>query len=120
MIHHRRIYLSGSGEDVRGEDRLEKSRPEGGEVAGKMFGDAFVRFHLHPDVRASVLQGGGTVLLRLADGKGWRFRASGALVSTQDSIYLGQFDRVRRSQQILLTSVSDVDNTVIKWAFQRV
>ena len=38
----------------------------------------------------------------------------------QDSIYLGQFDRVRRSQQILLASDSDADNTVIKWAFQRV
>tara|TARA_B000000460_G_C21212711_1_gene262999 strand:- start:210 stop:467 length:258 start_codon:yes stop_codon:yes gene_type:complete len=85
-----------------------------------MFGDALVRFHLHPDVRASALQGGGTVLLRLADGKGWRFRASGAQVSMQDSIYLGQFDRVRRSQQILLASDSDADNTVIKWAFQRV
>ena len=120
LIHHRRIYLSGSGEDLRGEDRLEKTRPGGVEVAGKMFGDALVRFHLHPDVRASALQGGGTVLLRLADGKGWRFRASGAQVSMQDSIYLGQFDRVRRSQQILLASDSDADNTVIKWAFQRV
>jgi uncharacterized heparinase superfamily protein len=38
VIHHRRLYLTGSGEDLRGEDRLAGDTPP-----------AFVlRFHLHP------------------------------------------------------------------------
>jgi len=120
LIHHRRIYLNGSGLDVRGEDRLEQVAPEGGKVSDKIAGGAVIRFHLHPNVRASVLHGGQAVLLRLADGKGWRFRANTAQVTMQDSIYLGQVDRVRRSQQILLTSESNPGDTVIKWAFQQV
>ena len=120
LIHHRRIYLDGSGEDVRGEDRLEQAAPEGGKLSNEITGGAVIRFHLHPNVRASVLHGGRSVLLRLADGKGWRFRANGAQVTMQDSIYLGQIERVRRSQQILLTSENDVGDTVIKWAFQQV
>ena len=120
LIHHRRIYLNGSGLDVRGEDRLEQAPLEGGKLTDKIVGSVVIRFHLHPNVRASVLHGGRAVLLRLADGKGWRFRADGAQVAMQDSIYLGQVGRVRRSQQILLTSESGVDDTVIKWAIQQV
>ena len=120
LIHHRRIYLNGSGLDVRGEDRLEQSASEGVKLSDKIVGGAVIRFHLHPNVRASILHGGRAVLLRLADGKGLRFRANGAQVTMQDSIYLGQVERVRRSQQILLTSEIDARDTVIKWAFQQV
>ncbi len=82
--------------------------------------DVVVRFHLHPDVKASALHGGSAVLLRLGDGQGWRFRASGAEITMEDSVYLGRSDRVRRSQQIVLTTNNDGGGTLIKWAFQQV
>ena len=54
-MHRRRIYLAGSGDDVRGEDSLK----------GPGAQPYAIRFHLHPDVRAELAQTGGSVLLRL-------------------------------------------------------
>ena len=131
LIHHRRLYLGASGKDIRGEDRLDasglqnKSAGKSADISAgaKGFeGDraVVVRFHLHPEVQASALHGGGAVLLRLSDGQGWRFRANGAETALQDSIYLGRTDSVRRSQQIVLSTTTSGDPTLIKWAFQRI
>jgi len=113
LIHRRRLYLGASGEDIRGEDSLEGVGVSSGH-------DVAVRFHLHPDVQASALHGGSAVLLRMADGQGWRFRASGAEISMADSVYLGQKDRIRRSQQIVLSTTTQEAGCIIKWAFRRV
>ncbi len=117
--HRRRLYLDALGTDIRGEDCLEIS--QAGRSAGAASENAVaVRFHLHPGVQASAVRGGSAVLLRLGDGKGWRFRASGAQISMQDSIYLGQRERIRRAQQIVLSAASKEDGAIIKWAFQQV
>ena len=50
---------------------------------------SYLRFHLHPDVQASVQQDGGTVLLRLKSGSFWRLRADGARLDLEETIYLG-------------------------------
>ena len=117
--HRRRLYLGASGEDIRGEDSLEVvgTRNAGTDLSGRA---AAVRFHLHPDVQASALHGGSAVLLRMADGQGWRFRASGAEISMADSVYLGQRERMRRSQQIVLSTTTQDEGCVIKWALRRV
>lgn len=117
LTHRRRLYLDVSGADIRGEDSLETDGSRGTAKSGN---SVVVRFHLHPDVKASALHGGSAVLLRLSDGQGWRFRASGAEIAMEDSVYLGRSDRVRRSQQIVLTTNDEAGSTVIKWAFQRV
>ena len=61
-----------------------------------------LRFHLHPDVQASLQQDGEAVLLRLRSGGGWRLRADGARLSLEESIYLGGAEP-RRSEQVVLT-----------------
>ena len=78
-VHRRRLYLAESGEDVRGEDAVEAPTPQ----------PFTLRFHLHPDVNASLQQDGEAVLLRLRSGGGWRLRADGARMSLEESIYLG-------------------------------
>ena len=60
-----------------------------------------VRFHIHPDVRVSRLEGGG-ILLKLPNGEGWRFRAGGGELTVEESIYLGG-DMVRRTEQLVIT-----------------
>ncbi|MBT4486167.1 MAG: hypothetical protein HN732_26260 [Rhodospirillaceae bacterium] len=119
LIHRRRLYLAATGADIRGEDCLEAKGPEG-IATGAGAHPVVVRFHLHPDVQASALHGGSAVLLRLADGQGWRFRASGAEITMADSIYMGKSDRIRRGQQIVLSTTTSPENTQIKWAFQQV
>ncbi|RYY05555.1 MAG: heparinase, partial [Alphaproteobacteria bacterium] len=76
-----------------------------------------IRFHLHPLVVPSLQQDGETVVLRLASGATWRFRAVGAGVSLEESVYLGG-DAPRSSQQIVLTGAKD-GVPVVKWALSK-
>ncbi|MBT5050951.1 MAG: hypothetical protein HOM58_20795 [Rhodospirillaceae bacterium] len=106
LVHERRLYLSANGGDVRGEDTLT------GEGNHKFV----VRFHLHPTVRASMVQEGNAVLLRPPTGTGWRFRASGGVVSVQESVYLGQGYDVKRTEQIAVSSATQNGQGQVKWA----
>jgi uncharacterized heparinase superfamily protein len=109
LIHHRRLYLSSGGEDLRGEDRLEG--------AGKR--PFAIRFHLHPDVDAETTHDGQAAILRLAGGAGWRLRATGGPVTLNESIYLGRRGEQRRSRQAVITGETAGEGAVIKWAITR-
>jgi len=106
-IHHRRLYLATSGEDLRGEDEIEAAQPQ----------PYAVRFHLHPHVTASLQQDNGAVLLRLPSGQGWRLRAEGARITIEESIYFGQ-PEPRRAEQIVLNGHQDGPQQV-KWAITK-
>lgn len=107
-LHRRRLYMSESGEDIRGEDVVEAAQPQ----------PFALRFHLHPDVRASLQQDGEAVLLRLKSGGGWRLRADHARLSLEESIYLGGAEP-RRTEQVVLTGLADGPQQ-IKWAISKV
>ena len=107
-IHRRRLYMAESGEDIRGEDMVEAGSPQ----------PYVVRFHLHPEVDASLQQDGEAVLLRLPAGSGWRLRADGAQLTLEESIYLGGSEP-RRSEQVVMTGYQDGPQTV-KWAITKV
>jgi uncharacterized heparinase superfamily protein len=106
-IHRRRLYLAESGEDLRGEDLVEADQPQ----------PFTLRFHLHPNVTASLQQDSGAVLLRLPSGQGWRLRADGGVLSVEESIYVGGAEP-RRAEQIVLTSSQDGPQQ-IKWAITK-
>ncbi|HEX7389745.1 MAG TPA: heparinase II/III family protein [Acidiphilium sp.] len=106
-VHRRRLYLAESGEDLRGEDSIEADEPQ----------PFTLRFHLHPNVTASLQQDGEAALLRLPSGQGWRLRAGGAALSVEESIYFGGAEP-RRSEQIVLTGQPDGPQQV-KWAITR-
>jgi uncharacterized heparinase superfamily protein len=106
LVHQRRLYLAAGGEDLRGEDSL----------LGPGEYDFTVRFHLHPDARAALAQDGDTVLLRAGRSGGWRFRARGARVTLEPSVYLGRPGEVRRSQQIVLSGRTGAEQTTVKWS----
>lgn len=115
-IHKRRLYLSADGSDLRGEDRLVG-------VDGKRIADEgltfAVRFHLHPTVKASMVQSGDSAILRLPSGKGWRMRAAGGAMNIVESVYLGFDGQVRRTEQIVLIGPLPPEGVGIKWAFSR-
>jgi uncharacterized heparinase superfamily protein len=108
LIHSRQLFLAADGEDVRGEDRLTGR-------AGQAFA---IRFHLHPLVQASLTQEGGTVLLRLPSGTGFRLRAQGAVMSLAESVYLGGGEP-RKSQQVVLDGHVGSSGAEVKWALRR-
>lgn len=110
LLHHRRLYLDPDGDDLRGEDRLI-----GAAGAGRHF---TVRFHLHPSVHTQRTADGRAALLRV-EGMGFRFRASGAELSLEESVYLGQNGPPRRTEQLVLSGRTDGDETVVKWALRK-
>ncbi|MGB0681355.1 MAG: heparinase II/III family protein [Magnetovibrionaceae bacterium] len=118
-LHHKRIFfLAPGGEEIRGEDFLQR-------LPGASDGNAHracVRFHLHPMAQANLLAGGRGVLIKLASGQGWRFLARGGEVSLEESLYLGEPGHRRKSQQIVLAADTDPGNEEalrLKWAFHR-
>jgi uncharacterized heparinase superfamily protein len=105
-VHRRRLYLSESGDDLRGEDMIEA-------VDAPAFA---VRFHLHPAVVASPQQDESAVLLRLPSGAGWRLRAKGGRVALEESVYLAA--EPRRSTQVVIHAEAGSGGT--QWAISRV
>lgn len=107
-IHHRRLYLAETGEDLRGEDAIEggDDRPYA------------IRFHLHPAVEATLEEDGEAVLMRLAGGSLWRLRADGAAFVIEDSLYLGTGTR-RPTRQVVLSARSG-EASQVRWAITRV
>ena len=106
--HRRRIYMAPGGEDVRGEDLV--TGPAGVPFA--------LRFHLHPQIAASVIQGGGAVLLR-GQSAGWRFRCAGGTAEIEESLYFGDSPTPRRSSQIVIRGTTEADVTQLKWSVMR-
>ena len=60
-----------------------------------------------------------TVLLRLGRGGGWRFRAQGATIALEPSIYLGRVGEARRTQQVVLTGHTKSGGATVKWALHK-
>lgn len=111
LTHRRRLYLSADGDSLRGEDILS------GDSGAMRF---TIRFHLHPDVKASLTAAGAGALLRLPNGEGWRMRSAGAALVIADSVYLGGQGEVGRSEQIVLSGPLKSGETTVKWALSRV
>lgn len=114
VVHRRRLFLAGGGDELRGEDRLV---PEGaGHRAGRSFA---IRFHLHPLVQAIPAQNGMAVILRLPSGNGWRLRSTDHPVTLEESVYLGRRGEIKRSQQVVIPAETAAEDSVVKWAIGR-
>ena len=115
LLHRRRLYLASTGDDLRGEDTLVPFDPD--RIRPCRFA---VRFHLHPDVQASLIHNGAAVLLRLPSGVGWRFHAGGGVPRLEDSICVEDGKTSRRTQQIAIPATTTDSGAAVKWAFQKV
>ena len=87
LRHERKITLSPQGTDG------DRRRPAGArQDAARAPWLSLSRFHIHPDVRVSRLEGGG-ILLKLPNGEGWRFRAGGGELDGRGKHLSGQRNR---------------------------
>jgi uncharacterized heparinase superfamily protein len=114
LVHHRRLFLGADGSDLRGHERLDGMGAKRGRA--RQFA---VRFHLHPQVQASISQDGQAVLLRPPGGGGFRLRSSGGEIGLAESVYLGRPGEMRRSQQVVIAGEIKGGNAEIKWALTR-
>lgn len=113
ITHRRRLYLGGKGYDFRGEDILSRSS---GAAPAKQFA---IRFHIHPRVIISLVQNGSEAFLRLSNGVGWRFKHSGGKLALEDSIYLGEGVRPRKTKQLVIYGTMNSDFAQVKWSLSK-
>ena len=112
ITHRRRFYMADKGHDFRGEDNLACA------VGLSAPHDIAIRFHLHPKVKVSLVQSGTEALLRLGNGTGWRFTVTGGDLAIENSVYLGQGIRPRKTKQLVITGSMASDHRQFKWALQ--
>ena len=115
ILHHRQLYLTSNGHNLRGADTLEYTGDP-----GEIPSFAELRFHLHPRVSAALLND-NRILLKIHGQKaGWIFKSAGGTPKLEPSLY---FDNGRRTscQQIVLRTATSHIRTIskiqIRWAF---
>jgi uncharacterized heparinase superfamily protein len=110
IVVRRRLYLANDGRDLRGEDTL----------IGPYDGTYAIRFHLHPDIRASLVQSSAAILLRTPLDTAWRMQVAHATPAIEESIYFHELRGPRRTEQIVLNGRLTAPQTLVKWALRRI
>ena len=77
------------------------------------------RFHLHPNVRASLVRDGTGALLALASGEVWSFEAGSLTIAIEESLFLAAADGRRRTEQ-LVVAFDAAATPRIAWRLNRI
>jgi uncharacterized heparinase superfamily protein len=103
LRHGRRLFMDRKHNQLRGEDRLDPLPGKSGRSGETRprFLPFTVRFHLHPDARASIARDQKSVLIRGASNQGWWLRSDAPEVSIEPSAHF-QNGVARRSVQVVL------------------
>jgi uncharacterized heparinase superfamily protein len=123
LLHRRYLFLDAGGVNLRGIDEL--IRPMKLKTPAPKAPIPFVaRFHLHPDVRARLIDR-QTALLETPMGQKWRLRTDAPDVAIEASIYWGGKIVPREALQIVLSGEADpmghglAPPNRIRWALTR-
>ncbi len=128
LAYIRRIELAVDGRTIAGEETLAAVS----EAEQTTFGRALeresergvpfnIRFHLHPDVDATIDLGGTAVSMALRSGEIWVFRYDGAAdLSLEASVYLEKNRlKPRASKQVVLSGAAMDYATRIRWSLAK-
>ena len=128
LTHIRHIDLSTDGRGIVGEDTLAALDRTGEDLFTKMRDRAGleglpfkVRFHLHPDVDATLDLGGAAVSMALKSGEIWIFRHDGVgELTLQPSVYLekGRL-KPRAAKQVVLSARAIDYATRVRWSLAK-
>ncbi len=117
LLHQRRLRLTGDGRAVEGVDQL--LCPPHGRALTKE-GDRFaIHFHLHPRVSPRLDADENSVSLTLPDAQLWKFRAAGARVEIEESVFLADPIIQKRSLQIVLRG-SCASEVQVVWSLRKI
>jgi uncharacterized heparinase superfamily protein len=128
LTHARTLDLGQDGRALAGEDMLttlseaDKARFDALLAFQKGRGIAFsIRFHLHPEVHASIDMGGSAISIALKSGEVWIFRQDGmASLTLESSVHLenGRL-RPRPAQQVVLSGRAMSYATRVRWSLAK-
>ena len=110
------FYQAADGERLDGEDVFYTAE---GETVSADAPDRFeIRFHLHPNVKASRRTDGSSVLLVMPGKETWLFSAPNMEVEVEESVFLSATDGPRRTSQIVIADEVRALPRVV-WTFIR-
>ncbi|EFO32370.1 heparinase II/III family protein [Roseibium sp. TrichSKD4] len=112
VIHERDLRLSADGTML---DGLDKFLPKGPIGAEPFYA---IRFHVHPQIKCSLLNSGSTVVLLCPDGEAWEFDAPGNELNLDESIYLSDVYGHRKTSQIVIYGVLQ-ETPSVAWQLRR-
>ena len=121
LIHRRRLFMSGDGARLTGEDSIVRPVSQTPDEEGK-FVSFDIRFHLHPSVTA--MTDGDAIQLKCENGAIWRFRTTHPGTRLETSRYLGR-GLVEPTEQIVMSGRADPNGdgseppNCIRWGFRR-
>lgn len=127
LTQARTLSLGDAGRMLSGEDLLTTLSPEDEERLDRALDDHqlagipfAIRFHLHPDANASLDLNGSAVSIALKSGEVWVFRANGAEISLEQSVYL-ESSRLqpRAATQVVLSGTVLSYATRIRWSLTK-
>ncbi len=110
--HHRRLELSADGAILSGEDQVVR-------LSGEADLPCELRFHLHPALKASLVQDGAGALILTPSGEAWAFEAPDHRVTIEESVLFASADRMRRREQLVIRFDGATTSSVI-WRFARI
>ncbi len=119
-VHHRRrLFLSASGGDLRGEDVIEPA--PGRRLRRRGASAAFdVRFHLGAGIEVTPTADGQAALLKLTDGRVWQVRARGGPLTVDESVWIDHDGAPRTTRQLVISGTTTAAGAAsINWSFKR-
>lgn len=115
-IHRRLLLLSSDGKDIRGEDMLLPA-PRRKRPAALPY---VLRFHLAPQVDASLTADGQGALLRIDMGALWQFRCGAGQLTIEDSLWVDGDGRPHATKQLVVSAMAEPGGSSLGWLLKRV
>ncbi|KAG1702797.1 hypothetical protein GQR58_004287 [Nymphon striatum] len=113
----RTLTLDNNGERLYGQEWF--SGPNKGDMRYTTRDKIALRFHLHPDIKASLSTNSETCLLETREGEQWRFDCPGFSIELVESIFFATLPAPRSTWQIVIHAKA-YDNPEINWALQKI
>ena len=111
LSHDRRLFIDRTADEMRGEDVLT---PAPGKSAPRAALPFCVRFHVWPEVEASLARDGRSILLRGPSSRGWWFRNDAPQVSLEPSVCF-RGGQPRRTVQVVLRGEVGAEGARVRW-----
>lgn len=120
LRHARRLFLDAVNDELRGEDSLTPFAAAPGAADGpRRYLPFAVRFHLHPEARASIARDGKSVLIRGPSNIGWWLRNDAVDVEIAPSAHFDHGLARKAGQIVLKSQVRPEVRAKIRWKLTR-